>query len=231
LESAGHQSRANSLYRAMAEELTSPGELAILANMAESRGDHTLSLRVGKWAHWRGLDVAALAYPLGAIPTSANISASGKALAYSIARQESEFNKAAVSPADARGLLQLLPGTARGVAGRYGLSYSPARLVEDAGYNATLGAHYLGEQIRDFGGSYVMTFIAYNAGPRRVPQWIERYGDPRGKSIEEIVDWIERIPFPETRNYVQRVMENYQVYKARLGAPGDIEADLRFGRR
>ena len=75
-----------------------------------------------------------------------------------------------------------------------------------------------------------MTFIAYNAGPRKVPEWIARYGDPRGKSIDEVVDWIERIPFPETRNYVQRVMENYQVYKSRLGQKTDIVHDLRFGR-
>jgi soluble lytic murein transglycosylase len=231
LENAGQERRAQSLYRALAEEMTSPGELALLAVMAERKGDHTTALRVGKWAYNRGVDVSALAFPIGAIPASANIASSGKALAYSIARQESEFNKAAVSPADARGLLQLLPGTAKGVAARHGLSYAPARLTQDAGYNATLGAHYLGEQISDFGGSYILTFIGYNAGPRRVPQWIERYGDPRGKSIEDVVDWVERIPFPETRNYVQRVMENYQVYKARLGAPTDIVADLRYGRR
>lgn len=230
LQNAGHESRANLLYRALADQIDTPGELALLAHMAESRGDHTTALRVGKAAFYRGVDVAALAFPIGVIPPSANISSSGKALAYSIARQESEFNKAAVSPADARGLLQLLPGTAKGVAARHGLSYAPARLTEDAGYNATLGAHYLGEQISDFGGSYILTFIGYNAGPSRVPQWIARYGDPRGKSIEEVVDWIERIPFPETRNYVQRVMENYQVYKTRLGAQSDIVHDLRFGR-
>jgi soluble lytic murein transglycosylase len=231
LEDAGYEWRANSLYRALAGELDSPGELAILAAMAERRGDHQVSLQVGKIAWNRGLDVAALAYPLGAVPASANIAGSGKALAYSIARQESAFNKAAVSPANARGLLQLLPGTAKGVASRHGLSYSKGRLTTDAGYNATLGAHFLGEQIEDFGGSYILTFIAYNAGPRRVPQWIERFGDPRGKSLDEVIDWIEMIPFTETRHYVQRVLENYQVYKARLGQSASIEKDLRFGRR
>ncbi len=107
---------------------------------------------------------------------SANISGSGKALAYAIARQESAFNPAAVSPANARGLLQLLPGTAKGVASRHGMAYTQAKLTTDAGYNATLGAHYLGEQIDSFGGSYILTFIAYNAGPKRVPEWIARYG-------------------------------------------------------
>ncbi len=231
LEAAGHGWRTDSLYRALAEELTSPGELAILAARAEKAGGHQLSLQIGKLAFGRGIDVAALAFPIGVIPATANISGSGKALAYAIARQESAFNPAAISPANARGLLQILPGTAKGVAGRHGLAYSKERLTTDTAYNATLGAHYLGEQIDDFGGSYILTFIAYNAGPRRVPEWINRYGDPRGKSIDDVVDWIERIPFAETRNYVQRVMENYQVYKSRLGQTADIVSDLRVGRQ
>ncbi len=230
LEAAGHGWRGEAIYRALANELQSPGELAILAAKAEKSGSHQLSLQVGKIAFGRGIDVAALAFPIGVIPAGANIEGSGKALAYAIARQESAFNPAAVSPANARGLLQLLPGTAQGVAKRYGLAYSAERLTSDAAYNATLGAHYLGEQINDFHGSYILTFIAYNAGPRRVPQWIARYGDPRGKPIDEVVDWIERIPFPETRGYVQRVMENYQVYKTRLGQKADIVQDLRTGR-
>ncbi len=230
LDAVGHGERAAALYKALADEMTSPGELAVLAARAERTGDHALSLQIGKAAFNRGIDVAALAFPLGVIPASANIAGSGKALAYAIARQESAFNPAAISPADARGLLQILPGTAKGVASRHGMSFAAAKLTVDAGYNATLGAHYLGEQIDAFGGSYVLTFIAYNAGPRRVPEWIARYGDPRGKSLDEVIDWIERIPFPETRNYVQRVMENYQVYKVRLGQKADIQNDLRFGR-
>lgn len=230
LQAAGHGWRGDSLYRALAGELMSPGELALLAAQAEKGGNHQLSLQIGKIAFGRGIDVAALAFPIGVIPDGANISGSGKALAYAIARQESAFNPAAISPANAQGLLQLMPGTAQGVAKRYGLAYSKERLTTDAAYNATLGAHYLGEQISDFGGSYVLTFIAYNAGPRRVPQWIKRYGDPRGKPVDEVVDWIERIPFSETRGYVQRVMENYQVYKTRLGQTADIEHDLSVGR-
>jgi soluble lytic murein transglycosylase len=230
-EAAGHGWRAQSLYRALADQLDSPGELALLSARAEkSEGGHQLSLQIGKTAYARGIDVPALAFPVGVIPSSANIAGSGKALAYAIARQESAFNPAAVSPADARGLLQLLPSTAKGVAARHGIAYAPEKLTRDPGFNATLGAHYLGEQIDAFGGSYILTFIAYNAGPRKVPEWIERYGDPRGKSIDEVVDWIERIPFPETRNYVMRVMENYQVYKSRLGQKTDIVHDLRFGR-
>ncbi|MCJ8519100.1 soluble lytic murein transglycosylase [Pseudorhizobium tarimense] len=231
LQAVGHEKRADTLMKALAKQIISPGELSLLAAEAEKRGDHNLALQIGKTAFSEGRDVAALAFPTGVIPTSANIEGSGKALAYSVARQESAFNPAAVSPANARGLLQLLPGTAKAVAKRHGLAYAPARLTDDPGYNATLGAHYLGEQINSFDGSYVLTFIAYNAGPRRVREWIERYGDPRGKPIEAVVDWIERIPFPETRSYVQRIMENYQVYKTRLGQNADIERDLRFGRQ
>lgn len=230
LEAAGYSWRADSLYRALAEQIDSPGELAILAARAERNNNHQVSLQIGKTAFSRGIDAAALAYPIGVIPGSANISGSGKALAYAIARQESAFNPAAVSPANARGLLQLLPGTAKGVASRHGMDFTQAKLTTDAGYNATLGAHYLGEQIDSFGGSYILTFVAYNAGPKRVPEWITRYGDPRGKPIDDVVDWIERIPFPETRNYVQRVMENYQIYKTRLGEKADIVSDLRNGR-
>ncbi len=230
LDEVGHGRRATAIYMGLARELTNPGELAILAAMAEKQGNHRLSLQVGKIAFGRGLDVAALAFPVGVIPSSANISGSGKALAYAIARQESAFDKAAVSKADARGLLQLLPGTAKQVARKHGIKYSKAKLTRDAGYNATLGAHYLGEHIDDFNGSYVLTFIAYNAGPGRAREWLKKYGDPRGKSIDEVVDWVERIPFTETRNYVMRVMENYQVYKVRLGQKADIVGDLRYGR-
>jgi soluble lytic murein transglycosylase len=230
LQAAGHESLADALYRALAEELTSPGELTLLAVMAENRGDHFLALKIGKIASSRGIDIGSLAHPMGAIPSSANISGSGKALAYAIARQESEFNVAAVSGAGARGLLQLLPGTAKEVAKKAGVTYSKARLTTDGGYNATLGAAFLGEQLNRFDGSYVLTFVGYNAGPGRALDWIKRYGDPRGQDIDAVVDWIESIPFTETRSYVQRVMENYQVYKMRLSGKFDIVGDLINGR-
>jgi soluble lytic murein transglycosylase len=111
------------------------------------------------------------------------------------------------------------------------MAYAEEKLIDDPAFNATLGSHYLGEQIDKFNGSYIMTFAAYNAGPSRIPQWIKRYGDPRGKKIDDVVDWIESIPFQETRNYVQRVMENFQVYKSLLGEEADIAADLTAGTR
>jgi len=227
----GSDWRAAQLYRSLADELDSPGELAMLASLAEKRGDHSMSLDVGKRAYSRGVDAPALAFPVGVIPDSARISAAGKALAYAIARQESAFNPGARSPAGALGLLQLMPATARSLAQQNGMSYSEARLLSDVSYNAQLGSQYLGQQIDAFNGSYVLTFAAYNAGPRRAREWIQRFGDPRGQPIDEVVDWVEMIPFTETRNYVQRVMENYQVYKIRLGAGFSIESDLTNGRR
>lgn len=230
LQEAGYDRYAETLYRDLAGQLTSPGELALLAVLAEKQGNHFMALKVGKIAGARGIDVGALSHPLGVIPDTANISGSGKALAYAIARQESEFNIGAVSTAGARGLLQLMPGTARQLAKKAGLTFSQTRLTSDAGYNATLGAAFLGEQLDRFSGSYVLTFAGYNAGPNRAAQWVAKYGDPRGKDVDAVVDWIERIPYTETRSYVQRVMENYEVYKMRISGKYDIVGDLVNGR-
>lgn len=230
LERAGYAWRADILYRTLAGEIDRPGELAILTERLEARGAHQISLQVGRTAFNRGVEEVALAFPMSAIPADTDIGDTGKALAFAIARQESAFDVGAISPANAQGLLQILPGTAKDVASKLKLEFTPSRLTTDAAYNAQLGAQYLAEQITRFDGSYILTFIAYNAGPRRVDEWIKRFGDPRGQSLEKVVDWIERIPFPETRNYVQRVIENYQVYKARLGKEANIAKDLTKGR-
>lgn len=230
LQQAGHGGLADVLYRELAQELESTGELALLATMAQDRGDHFLSLKIGKLAAARGLPIGALAHPTGAIPASAEIAGAGKALAYAVARQESEFRVAAVSGAGAQGLLQLMPDTAKEMAKKAGMPFSVHKLTSDPGYNATLGASFLSEQLGRFDGSYILTFVGYNAGPRRALEWIQRYGDPRGRQLDDVVDWMERIPFTETRNYVQRVMENYQVYKMQLSGRFDIAADLVKGR-
>ena len=203
----------------------------MLAEMAEKRGNHFLALRIGKIAAANGVNVGALSHPIGVIPETANISGSGKALAYAIARQESEFNVSAVSRVGALGLLQLMPSTAEQLAKKAGMAFSQTKLTTDAGYNATLGAAFLGQQLDRYNGSYVLTFAGYNAGPRRADQWIKRYGDPRGKDIDTVVDWIERIPYAETRSYIQRVMENYEVYKMRISGEFDIVGDLVNGRK
>jgi len=228
LEKGGYSGAARGLYQALAQQLRNPGELALLAALAEKNNNYYSSLKIGKSGAGQAA-VGALAHPLGAIPAAAAISPNRLALAYAVARQESEFNPQALSPADARGLLQLLPGTAKAVAARQNIAYSLDRLSGDAGYNARLGVHYLEEQLQKFNGSYILTFIAYNAGAGRAAGWVGRYGDPRGQRNDFIIDWIERIPFTETRNYVQRVMENYEIYKVRLGAHADIDADIRAG--
>jgi soluble lytic murein transglycosylase len=146
-------------------------------------------------------------------------------------RQESNFDVTATSPAGALGLMQLMPATASAVAKLSKLPYAKSRLTSDASYNAALGGTYLQSLVEDFDGSYIMAAAGYNAGPGRARQWARTFGDPRATEIDAI-DWIEQIPFTETRNYVQRVMENYQIYKARIGSGRlDIVSDLRFGRR
>ena len=231
LESAGKTSMARPIYRFLARNLDNPGELALLAARAERAGDHQLALQVGKIGFIRGMSVDTLAWPIGAIPKSARTSGAGLPLAYAVARQESTFRVDARSPANALGLLQLLPSTAKRTARSIGIKYSRRKLVTSASYNVRLGTAYLDQQMDRFGGSYILTFAAYNAGPLRAQQWIERFGDPRGKSLEFVIDWIEQIPYAETRNYVQRVMENYQVYKTRLkGAKLSTDKDIRRGK-
>jgi len=229
LEAAGHGDRTTPFYKTLTDQINDPAELALLAGMAEDSGNHQLALQIGKNAAARGLPVDALAFPMTAIPPSAKISSVERPVVFAIARQESAFNPEAISSAGARGLLQLMPATAKEVAKATGLPYSRDRLTADPGYNAQLGATHLGDLVDSFGGSYIMTFAAYNAGVNRVAQWVKQYGDPRDPKVDA-VNWIEHIPFTETRNYVQRVMENLQVYRARLGQPAlTIEADLHRG--
>ncbi|MEE9375325.1 MAG: transglycosylase SLT domain-containing protein [Rhizobiaceae bacterium] len=232
LESAGHHRKARMIYRFISRRMKKPGELALLAAQAERQKDYQLSLQVGKHAFIRGFKVDNLAWPVGAIPRNTKTSGGGLPLAYAIARQESTFQVDARSSANALGLLQLLPTTAKRTARSIGIRYSRHRLVSDAAYNARLGTAYISQQMQRFGGSYILTFAAYNAGPSRAAEWVQRFGDPRGKSLNFVLDWVEQIPFSETRNYVQRVMENFQVYKARLkGSRLTIGADLRRGKR
>ena len=129
---------------------------------------------------------------------------------HAVARQESQFDRAARSPVGASGLMQLMPGTAREQAGKLGLPYDPARLVNDTGYNIQLGSSYF-QRIFNLYGSYPLAIAAYNAGPGNVNKWLRANGDPRTGGVDA-VDWVEAIPFGETRNYVQRVLENAVVY-------------------
>ena len=147
----------------------------------------------------------------------------------SIARREREFNNAVVSGAGARGLMQLLPTTARQMARRAGLPYARGRLTRDAAYNARLGSFYLDHLIKRLGNNIVLVSASYNAGPSRARRWIKERGDPRARNVD-VIDWIEHIPFRETRNYVMRVAESLPVYRARLTgetAPIQLSRELK----
>lgn len=149
-----------------------------------------------------------------------------KALVLGIARQETNFDYSAINAASgARGLMQLMPPTARAVARSLKLRYDQPRLTSDPAYNLRLGSSYLQSMVRAAGGSYIVAAAAYNAGPGRARQWVRQFGDPREPGVDP-VDWVETIPFSETRNYVQRVMENVMVYRALLGGTNQIGVNL-----
>ncbi|MBN8992794.1 MAG: lytic transglycosylase domain-containing protein [Rhizobiales bacterium] len=208
-----------------------PDALAGLGELTARYADARGMLLLGKAALNRGLPFDHYAYPVNGIPPFKPFGPEvEQSIVYAICRQESAFNQAVVSPAQAYGLMQVTPDAGRYVAKRAGVSFDLNRMKTDPVYNAAMGAAELGGLLEDYRGSYILTFAAYNAGRGSVRKWIERYGDPRDPKVDA-VDWVEQIPFSETRNYVQRIMENLQVYRARFGGGTrlQIEADLRRG--
>jgi soluble lytic murein transglycosylase len=205
-----------------------PNALVGLAETAYRHGDARGMVVVGKAALNRGLPFDFYAYPVIGVPRFADIGPPvDRSVVYSVARQESEFNPTAVSPAHAYGLMQVTSGAGRYICRRAGIHFSLRRMKTDPVYDTALGAAELGGLLKEYRGSYIMAFAAYNAGRGNLAKWIKRYGDPRDPRVNA-VDWVELIPFSETRNYVERVMENLQVYRARLsgGSRLQIEADL-----
>ena len=186
----------------------------LIASLAETIGALDVAIAAAKRAGRDGAPLLAEGFPLVRFERHGAVE---PPLVLAIARQESAFDRAAVSRADARGLMQLRPDTARDVAKALEIPFSADRLVTDPAYNLALGQAFMDRLLDRFGGSYVLAAAAYNAGPARVRQWLDTYGDPRTGTVDP-VDWIELIPFPETRNYVQRVLENLQIYRLRLGA-------------
>ncbi|WP_185681042.1 lytic transglycosylase domain-containing protein [Parvibaculum sedimenti] len=207
----------------LADILDDRGELAELSDLAVKYGEPKLALRIAKAASQRNIVLPQRAYPVALMPAyRVKGPTVEKALVYGLSRQESEFDAGVVSPAGARGLMQLMPGTAKIVARQIKVPYSTDRLTSDPAYNAMLGSAHLGDLIENYSGSYIMSVAAYNAGGSRVGEWMGQFGDPRSAAVDPI-DWIENIPFSETRNYVQRVMENTEIYRTRLnGVPGRI---------
>jgi soluble lytic murein transglycosylase len=205
------------LYIDLAQRLTDPTQLNALGDLAVENRDSRGLLAVGKTAVQRGFPLDLHAFPTIGIPAFEPVGDQVEtAMVFAIARQESAFDPRAQSHAGARGLMQLMPATAKRTAQRFGVDFNLDRLLSDASYNAKIGAAHLGELMEDWKGSLILTFASYNAGGGNVKKWIDAYGDPRSPHVDPI-DWVERIPFSETRNYVQRVMENLQVYRSRLG--------------
>ena len=225
---AGAKEIATSLMYDIARNAGDETQVAALAGVIASSHDARLSLQIGKIASQRGVALDELAYPDFGVPEFVPLPGSvDKTMVYSIVRQESAFQASASSGAGAKGLMQMMVATARNTAQKAGVSFDAARLTSDAAFNTQLGASHLGTLLGEHRGSYVLTFAAYNAGGARVKEWINAYGDPRKPEID-VVDWIELIPITETRQYVQHILENLQVYRVRIGQQPRlmIEADL-----
>jgi soluble lytic murein transglycosylase len=215
----------------LAERVQDTGVLVVLAELAAKCEDARAMNLIGKAALARGFAFDHYAFPTVGIPAYRQIGPEVEpAVVFAIVKQESAFNPMDVSSAKALGLMQVTPEAGRFVAKKYRVAFDQKRLLHDVVYNLQMGSAELGGVIEDYRGSYILAFAAYNAGSGRVREWLERYGDPRDPRVDPI-DWVERIPFSETRNYVQRVLENLQVYRVRFGGGSRlmIEADLRRG--
>jgi peptidoglycan lytic transglycosylase len=200
-------------------------DVAVLVALAELTGRHNdarAMLQIGKPALARGLALERYAFPTIGIPQHSPIGpAIDPSIIYSVARTESAFDQKDKSPANAVGLMQVTPEAGRDTAKRFGVEYDWDRMVSDPVYNTQMGAAELSALLKEYAGSTLMTFAGYNAGRGRVRDWVKLYGDPRDPNVDAI-DWVERIPFSETRNYVQRVIENVHVYRVRFGSAATV---------
>jgi len=194
--------------RQIAIDAKTDSDHVLATELSRTLGRPDLGVMVGRSALQNGLsEYSTVGFPNVRVPASSQDSWT---MIHAIARQESQFDRAAVSHAGARGLMQLMPGTARETAGKLGMSYDPGSLTNDTDYNIMLGSSYF-ERIYRLYGSYPLAVAAYNAGPGNVNKWLKANGDPRTPGVD-MIDWIEAIPIYETKNYVQRVLENAVVY-------------------
>ena len=218
LYAIGERDLAVSFMRDFAEESSDATAIAALGQLTAHFKDAQAMLLIGKAAVARGLAMDQYAFPDIGVPLYGAIGPPlDRCIVYSIVRTESGFDQRDMSPANAVGLMQVTPVAGRDTAKRFGVTYDWNRLVSDPVYNTQIGAAELAALLKEYRGSYILTFAAYNAGRGRVQQWVAQHGDPRDPKVDA-VDWVERIPFAETRNYVQRVVENLQVYRTRFGA-------------
>jgi soluble lytic murein transglycosylase len=226
LQKAGNRSLAKRFFLQATEGLDARG-LGQLASLALSLGEPHIGVLIAKKAADRNIILPRAYFPLTdlakaqlPVPTD---------LALAIARRESEFDETVISPAGALGLMQVMPDTARRMASAVGVGYDKARLTQDGDYNATLGSAYLAKLIDQFGPALTLVAAGYNAGPNRASAWIAQLGDPRAPEVDPI-DWIESVPFTETRDYIMRVSESYEVYRAKLAGkslPIRLTAELK----
>ena len=229
----GMDSITSQFFLALSRKMTSPGEVVLLAEFAKQSDKPQVALRLAKIAFNRDLPVGDYALPIGVIPAVKSLLTDrvDPALVHALSRQESEFNAGAKSPVGASGLMQLMPGTARAVAKAYKVKFVPAQLTNPT-YNVQLGEAHLRDLIDSYHGSYFLALAAYNAGGGRVQEWMKAFGDPRDARTDPI-DWIERIPFSETRDYVKKIMETLQLYRSRLSGSEkalQLVQDLNRGR-
>lgn len=226
MRTEGGPARSLPLLYALADTLPET-DLPWLERQVESWESPFVLVRFGKRLAQRGIILPRSYYPLH--PMSAVPLAAPTELSLAIARRESEFNPGARSGAGAEGLMQLMPGTAHDMARAIGVTYEPGKVIGDWVYNALLGSSYLADLAERFDGNVVMIAAGYNAGPGRPIRWMDTWGDPRQPDGPDIVDWIEHIPFNETRNYVMRVSESLPIYREWLGKaplPQPFSAEL-----
>lgn len=219
-------------YKALGRNLESEGELALLAQLASTVGDGQGEVRTGKAGIARGFNLYEFAYPVHMLPAYTPLRKPVEpAMLLAIGRQESEFNTKIVSRAGARGVLQVMPITARHICRQYRIKCKLGDLIDVPAYNTRIASAYIADRRDEFGGSYILTLTGFNAGPGRTRQWLRQMGDPRKASVMPL-DWIYRIPFQETRLYVRKVLSNVQIYRARLGErePLRLDQDLLRGR-
>ncbi len=218
---------------AIDDMLATPVEHQMLYEIGRDYLEMRAAIRGAKAGLGRGVVAPDAVFPVLPLPKSTRNGAAEDAMVLALSRQESEFNPRAISSADARGLMQLVPRYAQDEARKVGIPYRTSWLTDDPTYNLRIGRGFLDELVQRYNGSYILAAAAYNAGPSRVSQWMDAFGDPREGGGADPIDWIESIPFSETRNYVQRVLENTVVYRHRLtGRPTEItlSKDIRRGR-
>ncbi len=228
MQAVGHDELVRAFVLRLGQIAKTETGLILAGRLADSLGRPDLGVVMGREAYRSGERLPTFAFPVMTLPPGGP----EPALVHAVMRQESNFEVAAESRAGARGLMQIIPATARAISRALNIHYAPEKLASDGHYNLKLGQAFLAELLGRYDGSYILALAAYNAGPGNVARWIKQTGDPRRPDVDAI-DWIEQIPFDETRNYVERVLENLQVYRRRIDGgtvtPATIEADLRRG--